>query len=83
MRWLRVRPLQPKLRSEAELSLRPDRDHRYIGHDEAYARVRGIRRGFLEGQVAVAKCRLGDAAAAIPILERELTKQNFTLSARG
>ena len=56
---------------------------RYIGHDEAYANGRGVRRSSLEGQVAVAKCRQGEAAAAIPVLEKELTQQKFSLPARG
>jgi len=44
-----------------------------------------IRRGGgdTEGYVAVAKCRQGDAAAAIPTLERKLTNARFTLPARG
>lgn len=56
---------------------------RYIGHSEDYGNGRGHRRSSLEGQVAVAKCKQGDAAAAIPVLEKELTKQKFTLPARG
>ena len=56
---------------------------RYIGHSEDYGNGRGHQRGPLEGQVAVAKCKQGDAAAAIPVLEKELIKQKFSLPARG
>jgi len=55
---------------------------RYIGHDEDYGR-QSIRRSPLDGQVAVAQCKQGNAAAAIPVLERELRAQKFTLPARG
>jgi hypothetical protein len=56
---------------------------RYIGHDEDYAHRRGYLRGSLDGQVAVAQCKQGNAAAAIPVLEKKLTDQKFTLPARG
>jgi hypothetical protein len=55
---------------------------RYIGHDWQY----GDRQMLLannDAQVAVAKCEQGDAATAIPILERELIKNKFTLPPRG
>ena len=55
---------------------------RYIGHDWQY----GDRQMFIannDAQVAVAKCEQGDAATAIPILERELIKNKFTLPPRG
>lgn len=55
---------------------------RYVGHDEEYSR-RLQNRGTLEGQVAVAQCKAGNTAAAIPVLERVLTEQKFTLPARG
>jgi hypothetical protein len=57
---------------------------RYIGRDETSGR-RAIRRGGgdAEGNVAVAKCRQGDAAAAIPTLEKKLTNAKFTLPDRG
>jgi len=43
---------------------------RYIGWDELYS-DRGIRTpANNDAQVAVVKCRQGDAAWAIPILER-------------
>jgi hypothetical protein len=55
---------------------------RYVGHHESDHRPPYLR-GTLDGQVAVAKCRQGDAAAAIPVLERVLTDNKFTLPARG
>ncbi len=56
---------------------------RYVGHDEDNAHRLGYRRGSLDGQVAVAQCRQGNAAAAIPVLEKKLIDQKFTLPARG
>jgi hypothetical protein len=55
---------------------------RYVGHDEQYGR-HALTRGPLEGQVAVAQCRQGNAAVAIPVLERELRGQKITLPPRG
>ena len=55
---------------------------RYVGHDWQY----GDRQMFIannDAQVAVAKCEQGDTAGAIPVLERELIKNKFTLPARG
>lgn len=37
----------------------------------------------VNGGVALAKCREGDAAASIPILERKLVNAGFTLPPRG
>ncbi len=37
----------------------------------------------LEGRVAVAKCRAGDTAAGIPVLERKLVAGGFTLPRRS
>ena len=37
----------------------------------------------VNGGVALAKCKAGDPAAAIPILERKLTDAGFTLPPRG
>ncbi len=56
---------------------------RYLGQDERGAYRAPYLRGTLDGQVAVAKCRQGDAASAIPMLERVLTDNKFTLPARG
>ncbi len=56
---------------------------RYVGQDERGAYRGPSLRGSLDGQVAVAKCRQGDAAAAIPVLERVLTANGFALPARG
>jgi hypothetical protein len=55
---------------------------RYIGHDVGSSRHMAMR-GSNEAQVAVAKCRQGDTAWAIPILEQQLTANNFTLPPRG
>ena len=57
---------------------------RYIGHDETSpGRIIQSNRGDAEAYVAMAKCRQGDAAASIPVLERKLTAAKFTLPARG
>jgi hypothetical protein len=57
---------------------------RYIGHDETSSgRALRANRGDAEAYVAVAKCRQGDTAAAIPVLERKLTNARFTLPPRG
>jgi hypothetical protein len=45
---------------------------RYIGHDEDNSHNLLYLRGSLDAQVAVAKCKQGDAAAAISVLERTL-----------
>ena len=55
---------------------------RYIGHDLQYGDY-ARRRANNDAQVAVTKCEQGDAASAIPILERELTTNKFTLPTRG
>jgi hypothetical protein len=55
---------------------------RYVGHDWQYG-DRQRRLANNDAQVAVAKCEQGDAATAIPILERELRKNKFTLPPRG
>ncbi len=55
---------------------------RYIGHDFQY----GDRQMFIannDAQVAVTKCERGDAAGAIPVLERELRNNKITLPARS
>jgi hypothetical protein len=56
---------------------------RYIGHDEDNSHRLMSLRGSLDAQVAVAQCKQGNTAAAIPVLERELLNQKFTLPARG
>ena len=56
---------------------------RFIGQDERGAYRAPYLRGNLDAQVAVAKCRQGDAESAIPVLERVLTDNKFTLPARG
>ena len=56
---------------------------RYIGADETYGERKYAVRSNLDAQVAVAKCRQGDAAAAIPVLEHALTANGFTLPPHG
>ena len=55
---------------------------RYIGWDFLYGNY-SRRRANNDAQVAVAKCQQGDAAYAIPILERELIANRFSLPSRG
>ena len=54
---------------------------RFIGSDE-----RGPRQGpsgtDLDGRVAVAKCRAGDTASGIPVLEQRLSANGFALPKR-
>lgn len=54
---------------------------RYVGRSEAgpHAPVRPD----VNGGVALAKCKEGDTAAAIPILERKLVNAGFSLPPRG
>jgi hypothetical protein len=54
---------------------------RYVGRSEAGPSV--PVRPDVNGGVALAKCQSGDAAAAIPILERKLVNAGFTLPPRG
>lgn len=53
----------------------------YIGNDlNSSAQMRS--RGSVDGQVAVTHCR-DKTATAIPVLERELVRNGFTLPKRG
>jgi hypothetical protein len=54
---------------------------RYVGRSEAGPNA--PVRPDVNGGVALAKCREGDAAAAIPILERKLVNAGFSLPPRG
>ena len=54
---------------------------RYIGWDFQYGDY-ARQRANNDAQVAVTKCQ-SDPAFAIPVLERELKTQNFTLPPRG
>jgi hypothetical protein len=56
---------------------------RYIGWDELYGDRGSRKRANNDAQVAVVKCRQGDTAWAIPVLERELISNKFTLPPRG
>ena len=55
---------------------------RYIGRSES-SPIDDVRRGSLENQVAAAQCREGKTAQAIPVLERVLRNNGFTLPPRG
>jgi hypothetical protein len=55
---------------------------RYIGYDE-YDPQRLRRRGLLATDLAVIQCKEGNVSAAIPVLEKKLTDEKFTLPARG
>jgi hypothetical protein len=54
---------------------------RYVGRSEAGPSV--PVRPDVNGGVALAKCKAGDTAVAIPILERKLVNAGFTLPPRG
>jgi hypothetical protein len=54
---------------------------RYVGRSEAGPDV--PVKPDVNGGVALAKCHEGDAATAIPILERKLVNAGFTLPPRG
>jgi len=54
---------------------------RYIGHDQNFGE-RSMGRGSNDTQVALTKCQQGDASG-IPVLERSLISNKFTLPARG
>lgn len=69
----------------------PSADQRYCAAlGDLYMRLvgnpvtepRGIRRNDAAADEALAQCRRGDAAAAIPVLERKLTDNRITLPAR-
>ena len=55
---------------------------RYIGHDWQYGDHQ-LTMANNDAQVALAQCEQGNATAAIPVLERELIKNKFTLPRRG
>jgi hypothetical protein len=54
----------------------------YLGRSEA-GPYDDQRRGSLDTQVAASQCRQGITVTAIPILERELLNNGFTLPPRG
>lgn len=54
----------------------------YVGRSLDTPRRMG-ERGSLDAQVAVSQCHRGDTADAIPVLERELRNQGFSLPKRG
>jgi hypothetical protein len=53
---------------------------RYIGNPEL--RPGSVRRSDVTGDTALEQCRAGDSARAIPVLERKLIDNGFTLPAR-
>jgi hypothetical protein len=55
---------------------------RYVGYGPETSR-NYQRSAPLAGQVAVTQCQRGDTAAAIPVLERELTNAGIALPGRG
>ena len=55
---------------------------RYIGRNE-FSASRDGRRGSLEGNVASTQCRKGQPEQAIPVLERVVCGNGFTLPPRG
>jgi len=74
---------QPDLRADQAYCWRLSELYlRYVGSNE---RSDGtiIRRTDLEGRYAVSRCEQGDPATAIPILERKLVSNGFTLPRRG
>jgi hypothetical protein len=54
---------------------------RYVGRSESGPHV--PVKPDVNGGVALAKCKEGDAATAIPILEQKLVNAGFTLPPRG
>ncbi len=54
---------------------------RYIGQPY-YSSIRGTSPGGVDNQVAAAQCRQGNPAG-IPVLERALQRNGFSLPARG
>ena len=57
-------------------------DEQNVGPDPNSSNFAGVTPD-VDGGVAVAKCREGDAATAIPILQRKLSDAGFTLPPRG
>jgi hypothetical protein len=55
---------------------------RYVGYGADSSR-HYQRSSPLAGQVAVTQCQRGETAAAIPVLERELTSAGIALPGRG
>lgn len=55
---------------------------RYLSGDELGQR-RAAADNNLDGRIAVAKCEQGDTATGIPILERKLVANGFTLPRRN
>lgn len=56
---------------------------RYVGGDESTGGDVSRRSADPQGRWAVTRCQAGDTAAAIPVLERILRNNRFTLPRRG
>jgi hypothetical protein len=54
---------------------------RYVGRNE-YSSTRSFGRGSLDGDIASTQCRQGRPEQAIPVLERVLRGNGFTLPPR-
>jgi len=59
-----------------------DKYVRYVGYGPNTS-AKYQRSAPLPGQVAVTQCQRGETAAAIPVLERELTNAGIALPGRG
>jgi len=59
-----------------------DTYERYVGRNE-YSSNRSFGRGNLDGDVAVTQCRQGRPEQAVPVLERVLRGNGFSLPPRG
>ncbi len=76
-------PGQGVAHNDAEYcSMLIDMYSRYMSGDE-FGQRQSAGDSNLEGRLAVAKCRAGDTAAGIPVLERKLTASGFSLPRRS
>jgi hypothetical protein len=82
--FMAILPLQAQVRAtSADLrycSALSELYMRYVGNPEL--RPSSIRRNDVTADTALAQCRAGDTASAIPVLERKLVDNRFTLPAR-
>jgi hypothetical protein len=73
---------QPSAGDAAYCNRLADVYDRYIGRDE-FSPSRAFGRSSLDGDVASAQCRQGKAEQAIPVLERVLRGNGYSLPPRG
>lgn len=59
-----------------------DMYERYVGSWEI-GPAQEVQRRDVEGRIAVERCRAGDTVSSIPVLERKLLEQGFTLPQRA